>query len=377
MEGTLRGRLRDPVTWHRATQLVKTVVAAVVAWVVAADLIGLPQPFLAPWAALLVVHATVYRTFSRGLRQVAAAVVAVLLAAAVGHLLGLDTVAVALLLAVGLLIGSWRWFGAEATTVATTALIVLTTGFTDDLRLASRLLDTGIGVGVGLLVNLVVWPPLLRRTAIAAMNRIDDGIGELLTDIGRSLEAGGEAPDVEAWVERTRDLDGQIDHAWSLVRQARESAWMNPRRSAGQFRDPQQWHGLLRRTEQAVAETRSLARTLDGPAAAHADGEETSFGAAWAALVVATGQAVTDADEDGIRAVRARLEELTADHTDQAAPGHRWAVQGALVINLRNILDAMDEVAVANPLDDPPRPLDRVRWRAATRRADRALDSEA
>jgi hypothetical protein len=65
-----RQRLRDPVAWSDLIQLVKTVVAAVLAWVLATDVFGLPQAFLAPWAALLVVHATVYRTFSRGLRQV-------------------------------------------------------------------------------------------------------------------------------------------------------------------------------------------------------------------------------------------------------------------------------------------------------------------
>ena len=32
------------------------------------QIFDLPQAFLAPWAALLVVHATVYRTFSRGLQ---------------------------------------------------------------------------------------------------------------------------------------------------------------------------------------------------------------------------------------------------------------------------------------------------------------------
>ena len=60
----MRDKVRDPVFWHGVTQLVKTVVAAVVAWVIAASTLDLPQPFLAPWAALLVVHATVYRTFS-------------------------------------------------------------------------------------------------------------------------------------------------------------------------------------------------------------------------------------------------------------------------------------------------------------------------
>jgi uncharacterized membrane protein YccC len=371
MEGVVSRRIRDPIFWHSVTQLLKTVVAAVVAWVIAASTLELPQPFLAPWAALLVVHATVYRTFSRGLQQVVAAVVAVLLAAAVGNLLGLDTVAVAVLLALGLLIGSLPWFGAEATTIATTALVVLTTGFADDLRLVSRLLDTGIGVAVGLAVNVAVWPPLLRRTAITSLNRIDDRIGDLLADIGTTLEAGREV-DVEDWVERTRDLDGEIDQAWALVRQARESARMNPRRSAGEFRDPAQWHGLLHRMEQAVAETRSMARTLGAPANPR-EQWDAPFDEAWSALLTATGRAITDADADAIRAVRERLDGLVREVDARDAHSPQWPVHGALVINLRNILDAMDEVAAANPLDTPPRPLDRVRWRAATARADRAM----
>ena len=48
------------------------------------EVLSLPQSFLAPWAALLTVHATVYRTLARGLQQAAAAVVGVLLAFAVG-----------------------------------------------------------------------------------------------------------------------------------------------------------------------------------------------------------------------------------------------------------------------------------------------------
>ena len=60
---------------------------------------------------------------------------------------------------------------AETTTAAATALVVLTTGVSDDTSvLFSRLIDTGIGIAVGLLVNLLVWPPL--RLAIAAASAI-------------------------------------------------------------------------------------------------------------------------------------------------------------------------------------------------------------
>lgn len=352
MREGIRQRLRDPVFWNDALQVFKTAFAGVVAWVLAAAVFDLPQPFLAPWSALLVVHATVYRTFSEGAQQVAATVVAVLLAAGVGTFLGLDTVAVGVLLVVGLLLGALPWMG-PATTVAATALVVLTTGYEDDAMLISRLLDTGIGVAVGLMVNVAVWPPLRRRTAVAAMDHIDDAIGELLEDIGKALHEGWDDDAVEGWIERTRLLDVDLDHAWGLVRQAQESARMNPRRSAGEVRDPRQWKQLLHRMEQALAETRSMVRTLSGQLEGRGSWER-AFAEPWGDLLIEAGRAAADADEDEIREVRVRLERLVDELSswDQLTP--LWPVHGALVINLRNILDTMDEVAAANPMVQPP-----------------------
>ena len=348
-------RLSDPIWWNDVLQLVKTVLAAVAAWVLAASVLDLPQPFLAPWAALLVVHATVYRTFSKGTQQVAATVVAVLLAAVVGEVMGLTTVAVAVLLVVALVLGAVPWLGSEATTIATTGLVVLTTGFESDTMLISRLLDTGIGVGVGLLVNVLVWPPLRRRTAAEAMDRIDDGVGALLVDMAGGLGDGCQDEDVDAWIERTRGLDGELDTAWSLVRQAQESARMNPRRSAGPMKNPEQWHGLLRRMEQAVAETRSLARTLGGQQA-HRETWGEAFADPWITMLWETGKAAADADAEAFRDIRERLVALSEEMraTERSS---EWPIYGALIINLRNIIDAMDVVAEANPIGGPPLPL--------------------
>ena len=55
--------------------LVLPFISTAIMFAFAASVLELPQPFLAPWAALLVVHATVYRTFSKGSQQVAATVV--------------------------------------------------------------------------------------------------------------------------------------------------------------------------------------------------------------------------------------------------------------------------------------------------------------
>ena len=84
MLASLPQRLRDPVTWTNVSQLLKTVLAAVIAWVLASQVFDIEQAFLAPWAALLTVHATVYRTLRRGVQQVGASVVGVLVATAAG-----------------------------------------------------------------------------------------------------------------------------------------------------------------------------------------------------------------------------------------------------------------------------------------------------
>jgi uncharacterized membrane protein YgaE (UPF0421/DUF939 family) len=348
----LNDRLSDPIWWNDCLQLAKTVLAAVAAWVIASSLLDLPQPFLAPWAALLVVHATVYRTFSKGMQQVAATVVAVLLAALVGEVMGLTTGAVALLLVVSLVLGAVPWLGAEATTIATTGLVVLTTGFETDAMLFTRLLDTAIGVGVGLLVNVLVWPPLRRRTAAVAMDRIDDGVGDLLADMSAGLGDRRAPEDVTGWIDASRDLDADIDQAWSLVRQAQESARMNPRRSAHQMKDPVQWRDLLRRMEQAVAEIRSLARTLGSPGAGReAWGDE--FAVPWIEMLGDAGRAASAADPAALLEVRARLEAFT-ESMRSTERSSEWPIYGALIINLRNIIDAMGVVAEANPIGGHP-----------------------
>jgi uncharacterized membrane protein YccC len=348
-------RISDPVFWNDVIQVAKTVLAAVVGWVVAAEVLELEQAFLAPWSALLVVHSTVYRTFSKGAQQVAATVVAVLLASAVGELLGLSTVSMTLLLVVAFTLGPVPWLGEEATTVATTGVVVLTTGFHDDTMLVDRLLATAIGVVVGLMVNAIVWPPLRRRAAAEALDRVDDRLGELLVDMAGGLGAGCQQADVDDWIDRTRDIDADLDQAWALVRQAQESARMNPRKPARRMRNPERWHVLLRHMEQTVAETRSLARTLGGQEA-HKDTWGESFAVPWISALGDAGRAAASDDPEALRDVRRRLQALSEDmrSTERSA---EWAIYGALIINLRNIVDAMDAVALAGVITRTPLPV--------------------
>ncbi len=243
----LRAKLHDPVFWTDASQLLKTVAGAVIAWVLARQVFGIVQPFLAPWAALLTVNATVYRTLARGAQQVGATVLGVLLAFAAGNLFGVNAVTLGAMLLVAMLVGSARGLRAESTTAAATGLVVLLTGYSGDGGiLAARLLDTVIGIGVGLVVNLLVWPPLRDRSAARQVDRIDDRIGDLLSAMAGRLGDGAGEADAPEWVDRTRELDHDIDAAWATVRQARESGRLNVRRHARARRRPTGSRGCCR-----------------------------------------------------------------------------------------------------------------------------------
>jgi uncharacterized membrane protein YccC len=328
----------DPLRWTDALQIVKTAAAAVIAWVLAVEVFSLPQTFLAPWAALLTVHATVYRSFARGLQQAAAAVAGVLLAFGTSAVMGVTWVSLAVVLLAGLALGALRPLRAESTTAAATALVVLLTGYGDDgSMLLARLADTFIGIGVGLAVNLAVWPPLRDRSAARRIDVLDDRLGALLAAMAGELREG--EPDPDGWVEQTRELDHAIDQAWADVQRARESGRMNLRRTAARrVRDTRDLDDLLLGIEQAVADTRSMARTLSRAGAIST--WDPRFRDEWTAMLGRAADAVRAADAEDVRRVRKDLDAV------RASP----PAQGALVVNLRNILEAMAPVAAVQPV---------------------------
>ena len=346
----MHDRLRDPVTWTNTLQVLKTALAAVIAWVLAVHVFDIAQPFLAPWAALLAVHATVFGTFKRGVQQVGATVLGVLVASAAGHLFGVSALALGVAVLLGLIAGSVRGLRSEATTAAATAIVVLTTGYSDDGgMLAARLLDTGIGIAVGMLVNLLVWPPLRDRGAAHQIDVIDDRIGELLCEIAATLRKHA-APAVDDWIARADAIDHEIDEGWHVLGQARESGRLNPRRAApARMRATDDFDAVLRRLEDAVAEARSMARSI-GLARVPPSDWDAGFRTPWLDLLHRTGEAVSAADVGALNAVRADLDGLVGDISADGLPDQTWPMYGALLVNLRNLVEALDVVATAQPV---------------------------
>ena len=96
------------------------------------------------------------------------------------------------------------------------------------------------------------------------------------------------------------------------MRQARESGRLNPRRSAPRrMRAAEGFDAILDRLEQAVAETRSMARTIR-LASIPPEDWDPRFREPWLALLGRAAAAVSEADAEALDAVRADLDALAA-----------------------------------------------------------------
>ena len=116
---------------------------------------------------------------------------------------------------------------------------------------------------------------------------------------------------------------------------------MNPRRSrpAG-LEDLRRTLHLL---EQAVADTLSMARTL-ATSAQNATTWDESFRSSWKHLLEETAEAVGNHDEDRLLEVRSELGHLADQLSGDPLAGAAWLEYGGLLVNLRNVVNALIEV---------------------------------
>ncbi|MER6669958.1 FUSC family protein [Amycolatopsis japonica] len=208
-------------------QTAKATAAAVIAWTVATAVLRLPQPFLAPYAAVFLVQATVYRSLRGWAQQVGAVSVGVLLAAGAGQIIPSVTVALGLVIFIGLLIGSWRGFGDSGVWVGITGMLLISYGnATEPVLLADRLLETALGAAIGAVLNAVILPPLHGERLRAATSRLASAIADVL-DKTAELVRGGETTD--GLDDRMEDVRSLVAEAEDAIGWTREGRYLNLR----------------------------------------------------------------------------------------------------------------------------------------------------
>src|SRR5699024_713163 len=272
MRRTLRARLStlaEPEVVIDLLQIAKGVIAGTTAWWLSMYILDSQLPFLAPWTALLIVHATVHRSLSRGMQTTVASTVGVLLSFMIGAWLGVSVWTFALALLVGLLGARISWIRDDGVAIATTAIFVLGSGFdSQQPLLIDRIIEVGLGVAVGVVVNLLLLPPVRDLQASRHVDSINRRMGGVLADMAEEFSTSWDTDKADAWFTETESMSAELNSAWQAVRFARESQRINPRgplRRGLNDGDPSQvvgYEDILGRVDEGISHLRNLARTL-------------------------------------------------------------------------------------------------------------------
>lgn len=339
----------------------KSVVAATLAWWISIEVLRSEVPFLAPWTALLTVHATVFRSLSRGAQATVASGIGVALSFAIGQFLGVTLWTFALALFVGLAGSRISWLRDEGVAIATTAIFILGSGFASQRPLlGDRLLEVTLGVAAGILVNLALIPPLRNKQAARYVDDINVRIGRVLINMADEFSSSWDTDRADAWVSETVSMDDELQSAWQSVRFARESARLNPRQHVPIPQRPRDWRNqhlqagetvgyedILIRVGEGISHLRHLARTLRE--ATYADSTwDDDFRERWVTITRRAGQAIADPDAE-VGPIYEHLNDLAAQMAGRqdGQPRELWPIYGSLLTSVRHITAIVDDVASA------------------------------
>lgn len=183
----------DAVTADRLLLVGKTAAAATLAWYLA-PLVPFAQSeysYYAPLGVLVSMYPTIARSATTGLQTLTGLALGIGLGLAAQLLVGAGMpriVAVAATVGLGVLLAGVRALGPGRDWVAIAGLFVLLLGGADpDGFSSSYLLTTAFGVLVGVVVNLVVVPPLHLRRADERLDHLRDGLAEALREMSKAL----------------------------------------------------------------------------------------------------------------------------------------------------------------------------------------------
>ncbi|WP_158239597.1 FUSC family protein [Streptomyces carminius] len=219
------GRERDMVV-----QSLKAALAALLAWFAAAWLLPDAFALMAPWVAVVLVQATVYRSVRQGLHQTLAITVGTVLAAALVIPLGHPMAALVVVLPVTTLLANWPRFGDQGIYTSTAALFTLIPGEATLDSAVSRILAALLGTAVGVGVNALVMPPVYLRSTREAVDDVLREAREIVTDLADGLDEPWERDRVRGWHERARRLPRLIRGVHSAIGWSQESLRLNPER---------------------------------------------------------------------------------------------------------------------------------------------------
>lgn len=211
-------------------QVLKTSVAAILAWLLSSVLIRQELPIFAAIAALLVVQPSVNQSLAKGIERSVGVILGVVIAYAAGQLLGDDSWVVLSVIVVSLLV-AWalKLTPGSSNQIPISAMLVLAIGAQTVAYALDRVLETVIGAVVGLIVNALIVPPVLVAPARLAVGRLASSVASSFERLATALRTKQSREDLDALLEEVRGLRPLEAKAIAELNRAEESLTFNPR----------------------------------------------------------------------------------------------------------------------------------------------------
>ena len=306
--------------------------------------------YYAPLGALVVMYENVAGSMRQGLQTLVGLGAGIALAFLLLSF-GATPLSVGFVMALGILLAGLPRLAAGRDWIPTAALLVLLVGRQnpDDFSFG-YLLQMGVGVAVGIAVNLLVFPPLHFNAAALSLAEFRLSLARQLQDMAEAMHEKW-PPEHEDWARRSEDLAQSARSVRAAVQKADASREANPRRRFHP-RDVDKDYRTVRQLEQITFHIQDMTEVLadviwneDMPFTIPLPHSEPL-----AEAIAAVGEVLRSAEEDdddrqaelyqAARSAVAALEDRTASEDTQAGTP---SAAGSILLSLHRIL------RVANP----------------------------
>jgi Fusaric acid resistance protein-like len=240
---------------------------------------GTSRPVLAPLTALLVLQASLFQTIHSAIRKVLSVTVGVLVAVGVAEFIGFSWWQLALVITAALSIGRVLRLGDDLLEVPISAMLIFSSVGTHAAA-TGRVVDTLVGAAAGLGGGLIFagrpQVPLARSAVGRLAGQVAGLLDRMASDLagtaqeGTAQESAGDdlAGEAAQWLTQARALRDEIERVDDTLREAAESAKLNPRAlvtPAGTAQVTETTVGMrsgLEALEHAALTLRGLARSV-------------------------------------------------------------------------------------------------------------------
>ena len=262
------GPLRTALDWLRARGLgervIKSAVAAVLAWLIAGLLPDNPAPILAPLTAIFSINLTIAGSMRDSAQRVLGVVFGIFLAVVASELIGPNAWAIFNVILVSFYVG--RRLGLDPggiQQIAVSALLIVLGAAGSHVNDAAllHLSNTLIGTAVGLILNATVSPPNYLPDARRRLLEVGDAIHDDLKALAESVRTGISNDEAVNTLHLARETNTKLLDLDTTLTQAHDSLQFNllGRRQRDVLRLYQRADLAL---EHASIQTRMIARAL-------------------------------------------------------------------------------------------------------------------